>query len=734
MLLHLLYLLAVARLAGNIQVNNNTQLDTSDCPITYYGQEYTTVYTNFTGEDLFVCFNGYYNPEGNGDCIRVPNTDNRTTFILNNDYNPSYWTLATDVIHRSVSTITNNATCYLHFSYRSVSILVESSSFFIQTKQTLDETLFCTLRSILHDICSTFTGHGLGVKPGTTRQNLETCSSMTCSRSSIVSMETCSLPGECDGNGTCSVKGLCTVTGPTVIDFSGQMNSVSDLCEYSLLHDQSTGFSLKANFLDRRRRDVSFVDSLTLDFSERDDIQLLQGHRVTVAGSPVTLTSSVQTFSGVDLSKDQTGVTASISVNGLSVSVFFDGTTAQIYTETSAGGSVNGLCVDSSNVSSSMLSSDSSCQDQYEDPADDTTDCDAVTQQCSILKSAPFSSCNLDVDPEPYIIACRSTLCKYPSVDNLRCQFLKAYAKACEKKQVDLQNWWTTAQSQIKCNGFCSGGPTVCQDNNASLSLVGCLLKENGIDYTHLHLNDQTCTGVMDTDSHMVTFSFSSDSCGTEVTTNNSQVIFSNAVVTRNSSSDLITRQDKVFIEFSCSHPKPELQNVAFKIIDNSVEVFLQSGEWKYSVTMKAYSDAAHTQLLDPKSDVRLNQKIWIVLETNGLDEDVVSVVTDSCWATSGNSPNSVPRYDLIKDGCPNTDDGTVNVMGNGEGTSNSFSFNMFEFSGKEPSEVYLHCQLQLCVKKNNNCVPGCSAGGRRRRSLRYRRGAPALISMVWTH
>uniref|UniRef100_A0A3B3CYR6 ZP domain-containing protein n=1 Tax=Oryzias melastigma TaxID=30732 RepID=A0A3B3CYR6_ORYME len=765
-LLFFLYVSIFSDATFYFQIVNNTQVNTSDCPITYYGQEYTTVYTNFTGEDLFVCFNGYYNPEGNGDCIRVPNTDNRTYVDLNNDNDPSSWTGLTDLVHSSVSTVTNNVTCYLIFSFKSVSVLVQSSSFFIQTKQLSDQTLFCILRSILHDICSTFTEHGFGVKPGDTRQIPNTCTFLTCSRTSITSMKTCGPPGQCDGYRACSVKGLCTVTGPTVIDFSEQINSVSDRCEYSLLHDQSTGFSLKANFLDRRRRDVSFVDSLTLDFSDSGDIQLLQGHRVKVTGSPVTLTSSVQTFSGVDLSKDQTGVTASFSVNGSSVSVFFDGTTAQIYLNKSNSLTYEGLCVDSSSSSSSRLPSNSSCQDQYEDPADDTIDCAAVTQQCSILKSAPFSSCNLYVDPEPYIIACRSTLCKYPSVDNLRCQFLKAYAKACEKKQVDLQNWWTTAQyhpepiCEDKCSDheFCGdihgntdcrcraifaskfteqnrlGGPTVCQDNTASLSLVGCLLKEKSIDYTHLHLNDQTCTGVMDPDSHMLKFTFQSDSCGTEVTTNNSQVTFTNAVMTRNSSSDVITRHDKVFIEFSCSHPKPQLQNVAFKIIDNSVEVFLQSGEWKYTLTMKAYSDAAHTQLLDPKSDVRLNQKIWIDLETNGLNKDVVSVVTDSCWATSENSPNSVPRYDLIRDGCPNADDGTVNVMGNGEGTSNSFSFNMFEFSGKETSEVYLHCQLQLCVKKNNNCVPGCSFAGRRRRSLRYRRGAPALISMVWTH
>ncbi|XP_078791950.1 alpha-tectorin-like isoform X2 [Oryzias latipes] len=595
---------------------------------------------------------------------------------------------------------------------------------------------------------------GFGVKPGTTRQSLDNCTSLICSNTSVSSTSS---------SISCLVKGLCTVTGPTVIDFRGQMNSVSDRCEYTLLQDQSTGFTLKANFLERRRRDVSFVDSVTLAFSQGADIQLLQGHRVLVGGSPVTLSGSVQTFNGVCLSKDQTGVTANISLNGSPVSVFFDGTTAQIYIDVPVN--VKGLCADSSSSSSSRLSSDSSCQ-LYNDAADDTINPTTVAQQCNILKSSPFSSCNAVVDPESYIIACRNTLNKYPAVDGLRCQFLKAYAKACQKRQATVQNWWTAAKChhpepicQDKCSDheFCGdihgntdcrcraiyasqyteqnrlGGPTVCKDNTASLTLVGCLLKENGIDYNHLHLNDKTCTGVMDPESHMLKFSFSSDSCGTEVTTNNSQVIFTNAVVTRNSSSDLITRQDKVFIEFSCSHPAPELQNVAFKIIDNSVKVFLQSGEWHYNLTMKAYSDAAQTQLLGPNSDVRLNQKIWIVLETNGLDEEVVSVVTDSCWATSGNSPSSSPRYDLITDGCANAADGTVQVMGNGQGTSNSFSFNMFEFSGKEPSEVYLHCQLQLCVNKNNICEPGCSGPARRRRSLRYRRGTPALISMVWT-
>lgn len=59
----------------------------------------------------------------------------------------------------------------------------------------------------------------------------------------------------------------------------------------------------------------------------------------------------------------------------------------------------------------------------------------------------------------------------------------------------------------------------------------------------------------------------------------------------------------------------------------------------------------------------------------------------------------------LLLCSCSNTADQTVKVMGNGLGTSNYFSFNMFEFSGKS-DVVYLHCKLNLCAKKGNTCAP----------------------------
>uniref|UniRef100_A0A669CMI4 ZP domain-containing protein n=1 Tax=Oreochromis niloticus TaxID=8128 RepID=A0A669CMI4_ORENI len=186
---------------------------------------------------------------------------------------------------------------------------------------------------------------------------------------------------------------------------------------------------------------------------------------------------------------------------------------------------------------------------------------------------------------------------------------------------------------------YCAGDPTVCMQDSASVTLVGCLLEDKGIDYSALHLNDPTCRGQVDEPTHMVTLSFnSSNSCGTEVT-------------------------------------------VSFN------------------------SSSLPSTTVESSTEVQLNQEIWVELKTDGLDGDMVVVVTDSCWATDQPSPDSTPRYDLIINGCANPADQTVQVKGNGLGTSNYFSFNMFEFT-RGSGEVYLHCKLHLCPKQEYSCLP----------------------------
>lgn len=68
--------------------------------------------------------------------------------------------------------------------------------------------------------------------------------------------------------------------------------------------------------------------------------------------------------------------------------------------------------------------------------------------RCNLLKQTPFTACNMHIDPKPFITACTQTLCKYPAVDGLKCQFLEAYARACyHRSKVTVKDW----RSKSRC-------------------------------------------------------------------------------------------------------------------------------------------------------------------------------------------------------------------------------------------------------------------------------------------
>ncbi|XP_035984818.1 uncharacterized protein LOC110367112 isoform X3 [Fundulus heteroclitus] len=793
MLRLLFYLFAVVALAGAAQqvFTVSSEVNISSCPITYFGQKYQRLYVNFTSENIVICFSGFYDPQNKGDCLVGPKGE-MTWFEF---YGKTSG--LEELIHQNLPTINNTMECSISIytdtdGYNVVNFGSETAlRVFSPNQNVMVEVLVdgVKVKSVNLSIpineyyltaFADLTGcrhSGVVYKPGdTVSSDPETCVNLTCSDVGVLQTSSCGPLERCQGNGVCSsgspLGSSCTVTGPAVIGFQGQQSSVKDRCSYSLLRIPSVpGFQVLARFQERRRRDVSFLDSVTLRLDGPGaHIHLKQGGRVLLDDSPLTLNSSVQTVGGVKLSKDQTGVTAKVSLSNFTASVFFDGSSALIHLEGSAGQSLQGLCgSSSSSVSEERLSEDNStsCEMQYSDSNDSTIDCTKMTERCNLLKEAPFSSCH--IDPEPFITACTHTLCSYPDLDGLRCQFLEAYARACSlESNGTLEDW----RSKAECSppgGFCQdrtcsdhefcgeksaggesrcfcraifaskyreiksfGDPAICSQSSASLTLVGCLLEDEGLDYSALQLKEPTCKGQIDERTHMVTFTFNSTNlCGTEVTTSNSQTIYRNTIMSQNLSSDGITRQDQVYIDFSCIETEPDTDTVAFRIKDSAVVHVISSGPWNYSLTMKAFMDAGRTQAVDLNTEVRLNQKIWVELDTEGLNEDLVAVVTDSCWATDRASPTAGRRYYLIKNGCPNSEDQTVKVEGNGEGTSNFFSFNMFQFSGSS-AEVYLHCKLQLCVKQGNVCIPTCD-GARRHRSVRSRPGASAFISMAWT-
>ncbi|CAI5660863.1 unnamed protein product [Oreochromis niloticus] len=775
MLRPLLFLCALIAVTGAQTFTESSVLNISSCPITYYGQKYEQLYVNITSGNVTVCFNGFFSPETGGDCFVQRSRGTESFYFVTYSYPYYYYNYCYFVIYFNnfalVHYISGTQPYLYSYIYNS-----DPLEFELQVGGTTVDTVTATYTYTAYYFSFSGCRHsGQMYRPGTVINSPETCFSLTCDETAVLHTSSCGPLERCQGNNICVLDTMlastCTVTGPTVINVHGQINSIQDRCAYSLFSTPSLqDFHVLGNFKDRRRTDVSFLDSVTLRL-DGHYIHLEQGGRVQLDDSTLTLSSSPQLVHGVQFSKDQTGVTAKLSLSNLNISVFFDGDTAQIHLEGPAGSSVEGLCGNSSRSLSDLRLSEyssTSCEMQYSETADNTIDCTSVTERCNLLKEAPFSSCNSDIDPEPYITACTDILCKYPAVDGLNCQFLKAYARACSLHNHTLDGWTskTGCSSEAFCQDrtcsdheFCGektvggdtrcfcraifaskyqennslGDPTVCLQNSASVTLVGCLLEDKGIDYSALHLNDPTCRGQVDELTHMVTFSFnSSNSCGTEVTTNNSQVIYKNTIMPQNSSSDIITRHDQVYIDFSCVQTQPDIKTATFRIRHSSVIHHITSGVWDYTLIMKAFTDAGRTQAVESNTEVQLNQKIWVELKTDGLDGDMVVMVTDSCWATDQPSPDSTPRYDLIINRCANPADQTVQVKENGLGTSNYFSFNMFEFTGGS-GEVFLHCKLHVCPKQNN-CVPTCPGAAHRRRYARSKYEGEAFISMAWTH
>ncbi|XP_061571875.1 uncharacterized protein LOC133425185 [Cololabis saira] len=786
----LVLLLAVAasqvELYRSVTVIGSGEVDLSTCPLFIYGRNYSTMHISYNNSILSLCSGG-----ANPDCLLITDSQgDRVSLDIRQDVENIETNPASEF-----KDIESNLTCWVeaHLQNETNGTHLDISFYKFglqagvkfQSKSLFNQD-FVNLTIVISNITNIRGGNMKrslltkgqsldlsscrvpGEPPGavfyrnTEHEMTDTCSKLLCNSDVTVSnVSTCSSDEYClHGSGCTPRPDVCSVTGSHVIDRAGSGSSIKNQCAYTLLnHSGSFDLHVLAVFRERRRRDVLFLDHLIVHLPEDNvTMYLEQGGRVQVQvdGPALQLNATAQVLHGLELSKDQTGVTA--RVQALNITIFFDGNTAHLAGIPDA---VEGLCHNPNlTAAKSHLYSFPGCETVYEDDPL-TINCTIATEHCRHLKEAPFTSCHDFVNPDPYIDACVETMCSYPEVDGHVCNFLEAYGKACSLRMAPVEDWRPMddcpAHPQLPClDQYCShhefcedqdgealclcraifaanvsadtlGSQTVCTEGSASISLVGCLLQDKDIDYAELHLMDKRCRGRMDDQTHIVTFDFDlDDPCGAEISTNGNQLLYTNTIMTKNSSDSIIFRHNPVALNFSCSYDHPEVETVGFRIKDSSVMLNITSSVWNYTLSMNTYTDSGLTELIKPDSEIELNQKVWVGVETEGLDSDALAIVIDSCWATGERATNASVKYDLIRNGCQ--DDDTVELANNGVGTSNHFSFKMFQFSGND--EVFLHCEVKLCVLQESSCAKTC-AKGRRRRTARRRYADAARISMA---
>ncbi|XP_063067186.1 pancreatic secretory granule membrane major glycoprotein GP2-like [Engraulis encrasicolus] len=252
-----------------------------------------------------------------------------------------------------------------------------------------------------------------------------------------------------------------------------------------------------------------------------------------------------------------------------------------------------------------------------------------------------------------------------------------------------------------------------CHNSSAWISLSRCLLSEAGFSAEVFHLNNPDCKGTVR--DGRVEFHFNNDDrkCGTQLKVNGTHAIYENSIQGKVDSADglIISRERTLNLQFACVYPLTQntSMDVAVDVLKSITQLTLPPGKGTYQIRMIPYKDADFTELFDGAVAQTSDEEIYISVDVEGVDSRQFSSVLDLCWATPTNNSTSSITWSLITKQCANPEDGTVEVLRNGESTSSRFSFRMFTFNG-HPPQLYLHCSLHLCLLEGNSCAPTCKS------------------------
>ncbi|XP_058471479.1 alpha-tectorin [Solea solea] len=235
-----------------------------------------------------------------------------------------------------------------------------------------------------------------------------------------------------------------------------------------------------------------------------------------------------------------------------------------------------------------------------------------------------------------------------------------------------------------------------------------------------LHLNDPECRGVEVGDDYVFSIKTNLSDCGTIMASDDTHIMFINAI--HNNDSDVITR-NYINITFVCRYPNNYL--VQQPNGDNMVRVdvrtiTLNTEDGNFSVSMLLYKDEAF-------------EDRWTTVPSLTLDDDIFVKVfmipahlmlrIERCWATPTSDPYSNIQYTFIRDSCPVLiNQQTLRVLTNGLGPEAMFRIQMFKFVGSSYTNVFLHCNVQICHNTPGLCQPNCNNEDV---SVRMRRDVP---------
>ncbi|XP_059209497.1 pancreatic secretory granule membrane major glycoprotein GP2 [Centropristis striata] len=237
-----------------------------------------------------------------------------------------------------------------------------------------------------------------------------------------------------------------------------------------------------------------------------------------------------------------------------------------------------------------------------------------------------------------------------------------------------------------------------------------------------LHLNDPECRGVEVGDDYVFSIKTNLSDCGTIMASDDTHIMFINTI--HNNDTDVITR-NYINITFVCRYPinylvqQPNGENM---IRVDVRTITLNTEDGNFSVSMLLYKDEAFEDQWTTVPSLTLDDNIFVKVF---MIPAHLALRTERCWATPTSDPYSNIQYTFIRDSCPVlSNEQTLSVLKNGQGPEALFRIQMFKFVGSSYTNVFLHCNVQICHNTPGLCQPNCSGEGADE-LIRIRRDVP---------
>ncbi|XP_018428794.1 PREDICTED: uromodulin-like [Nanorana parkeri] len=216
-----------------------------------------------------------------------------------------------------------------------------------------------------------------------------------------------------------------------------------------------------------------------------------------------------------------------------------------------------------------------------------------------------------------------------------------------------------------------------CGAHEMRVSFLKCQLKSQDIDASKLTTANIGCYTLQDDIVN-----------GTYSKSTTHATYISTIDILLGSSNDLFIPQE-VTVQMKCSYPL-------------NIQVSLNTA----MNPMVSFQDASYTLPYEaPVVEMSSKSFLYVGVTLDGPGNSPYIVLMKNCFGTPTNNINDTIKYHIIKDSCPIKQDSTISVPINGVSNEGRFSLQLFRFITRY-SQIYLHCEINLCDPTTNICTP----------------------------